>query len=355
MSSESSEQHLSPYVYELPSERIAQRPVQPPESALMVYSCKDRQPADYRYSDLPQLLSARDVLVFNHTAVNPARIRGFLEAGSEVEFLLLRARSLEQWECLARPLKKLVKGVTIACGEGLTATVLERIGDRNVLIQFCAPDESVSLSALLERVGEMPIPPYIRRGHGDEQDRSDYQSMFARVPGSIAAPTASLHFSPTLIADLEAKGIRHHGLVLHLGTSSFLPVFYPERAHEIVHPGSELYVHSEELLRTLADVRSQGGRVIAVGTSVVRALESMTRNHQPEGTLLESSLFITPGFEYQMIDGLITNFHQPGTTHLLLVEAFIGRERLDSIYTHALQGAYRFLSYGDGMLLLGAS
>ena len=342
---------LRPFSYELPVERIAQRPVYPAESAKLLVLHPDNQLEDRFYSDLPKILSSKDLLIFNLTQVAPARIRGVLPGGGAAEFLLLRKKTNDTWHCLARPLRKLVPGVVVECGAGLRAAVLERVGEKELLVSLSSSSETEKVDVLIERIGEMPIPPYIRKGHADSQDRTDYQSIFAKYPGSVAAPTASLHFSVQLIQDLTQQGIAHAGLVLHLGSASFLPVYDPERGEDLIPPGLEYYVHSNALLEKIAAVREQGGRVVAVGTSVVRALETMIRCSANEGDLCESTLFITPGFEFKAIDVLATNFHQPGTTHLLLVESFIDRNQLASIYNHALSQQYRFLSYGDGMIL----
>ena len=347
----SSALELQPFSYELPDERIAQRPVYPAESAKLLVSHSDNRVEDRSYSDLPQILNSKDLLVFNHTKVAPARIRGTLAGGGTTEFLLLRKISEHTWSCLARPLRKLLPGVVVECGAGLRVTVVERVGEKELLVRLSSNSEAEKVDTLIDRIGEMPIPPYIRKGHADSQDRTDYQSIFAKYPGSVAAPTASLHFSEKLIEDLTQQGINHTGLVLHLGSASFLPVYDPERGEDLIPPGMEYYVHSNLLLERIAEVRQQGGRVIAVGTSVVRALETMIRNSANEGDLCESTLFIIPGFEFQAVDVLATNFHQPGTTHLLLVESFIDRNQLASIYNHALSQEYRFLSYGDGMIL----
>jgi S-adenosylmethionine:tRNA ribosyltransferase-isomerase len=194
----------------------------------------------------------------------------------------------------------------------------------------------------------MPIPPYIRKGRSDHQDRIDYQAAFAKFDGSIAAPTAGLHFTERLINNLRQRRCIIAFVTLHVGTASFLPVILEGKVRE---PGEEFYLHSTEIIGQINKVRSSGGRVIAVGTTVVRALESMWHNQGTEG-VRRTELFVTPGYTFGAIDGLVTNFHQPHTTHLLLVEALLGRNNLDHAYRHALKSRYRFLSYGDGMLIL---
>lgn len=345
----------TPFIYELPLERIAQRPVEPPEAAKMLVSLGGTSPQQLTFEQLPQVLRPGDLLVFNETRVTPARLRGVIEGKSAAaEFLLVGRCGDAQWRSLAKPLKKLEPGTAVICGGQLRVVVEERVGEKEVLLSISTLEVGGSLDELLDREGEMPIPPYIRRGKADHRDRLDYQSMFAKNPGSIAAPTASLHFSPKLMKALDARGVAHTGLTLHLGIASFLPVFFPENAGTLVPPASEHYVHSNLLLNRIEATRAQGGRVIAVGTSVVRALESMARYAAEEGGIRESSLFITPGFDFRALDGIITNFHQPGTTHLLLVEAYVGKEKLAELYDCALKNDFRFLSYGDGMILLPA-
>ncbi len=344
-----------PFTYDLPFDRIAQRPVHPPESAKLLAA----QGGDLRaalFSDLPEILRAGDMLVFNHTRVFPARFRGSIGGSrADAELLLIKQSAPSQWRCLAKPLKKLQPGTEIVCAAGLIATVVERVGEKEIVIHFSSRNGDRQLVELMQEAGEMPIPPYIRKGRADDDDRHDYQSIFAENLGSIAAPTASLHFSQALVDALEARGVRRAALTLHLGTASFLPLFTPDQPQRLTPPGAERYFHSRALLEEIAALRAAGGRVFAVGTSVVRALESMVRNEAEEGSEHESALFITPGFEFRALDGIITNFHQPGTTHLLLVEAFLGRENLARAYRHALDHDFRFLSYGDGMILLPKS
>jgi S-adenosylmethionine:tRNA ribosyltransferase-isomerase len=344
----------TPFSYILPVERIAQRPVYPAESAKLLISNSSTELRQSCYNDIVDLLAPGDLLVFNHTKVSPARIRGSLNGtdGAAVELLLVSQNPNGSWTCLGKPLRKLEPGVRIFFDQKLSAVVERREGEKEVIINFSLQCSDKDLLTILDEIGEMPIPPYIRKGKADKQDRDDYQSIFAEHQGSIAAPTASLHFSRSLIKKVEDAGINHAGVVLHLGPASFLPIFDPELPTELRAPGTERYQHSNKLLKQIKQTRSNGNKVIAIGTSVVRALESMVRNNANEGEFLESSLFIQPGFEFKALDGIVTNFHQPGTTHLLLVEAFIGKDRLASIYDYALKHDFRFLSYGDGMILL---
>lgn len=342
---------MHPFFYDLPDARIAQRPVHPPESAkLLVYNPKNATPVDATFANIGTFLRAGDALVFNNSKVLPARLFGAFRGGGEVELLLMKRISDGLWECMGRPLKKFKPDTVITLTDTLQATVKERIGEKAALIQFQTTQEG-SIDAAILSHGCMPIPPYIRRGHGDAEDVTDYQSIFARVDGSVAAPTASLHFSDTLVAELKEMGLHFFEVTLHVGAASFLAVWEPDRGDTIQSPGVEYYVHSSSLPRELEHVREQGGRVIAVGTTVTRALESMYRSPQSQdGELCHTDLFITPGYKFQSLDGLVTNFHQPGTTHLLLVESILGKEALTLCYEHALNNEYRFLSYGDGCL-----
>jgi S-adenosylmethionine:tRNA ribosyltransferase-isomerase len=347
------------FCYELPEERIAQRPVVPyHEAKLLVLSGSEQAVHARTFIDLPELLRAGDLLIFNNSGVIPARHFGtFSRSGGKVEIVRLRLQAKdttsETWQCLGRPLKKCKVGTEITFSDDLQATVVERIDTDNILLRFTAT-QKLRVDEAIAQAGVMPIPPYIRDGRGDAQDIVDYQPMFARTPGSIAAPTASLHFTPELLATLDARGVMREELTLHVGSASFLPLWsenLPFRA-----PGKENFVADPKLIARIIRTRNEGGRVIAVGTTVVRALESMALLHA-EGRLsapceLDTELFIKPGHRFQALDGLITNFHQPKTTHLLLVEALIGRTRLAEAYHYALEHDFRFLSYGDGMIFL---
>ena len=344
----------APFFYDLPEDRIAQRPVRPYDSArLLVVQRKDGKICESLFSDLGVYLRAEDLLVFNDSKVIPARLVGRLESGGEVEVLLHRRLAGEKWRCLGQPLKKFTAGRLILFASGLCARVGRRVSEYEVELEF-APCGSPQADTrrLLEEAGTMPVPPYIRKGRGDEKDRLDYQSMFARVDGSVAAPTASLHFTPALMQRLELSGVQSASLTLHVGAASFLPLWH-EHDTEPRKPGEERYVYQSAVLDAVQRTRSRGGRVVAVGTTVVRALESMARvSAAADGAALSTELFITPGHRFLSLDAVITNFHQPRTTHLLLVQAFLGGELLERSYQHALAHEFRFLSYGDGMLLL---
>ncbi len=341
---------LTPFSYDLPRERIAQRPVHPYDSAkLLVVEREEGVLRDSLFSDLHTFLDQGDLLLLNNTKVYPARLCGVRsETGGSVELLLLEQLSDETWLCLGKPLKKLRNGTSLAFGCGLLAQVRERIDEQRVSVSFSVEGGPSLLPERMREVGVMPIPPYIRDGQADAQDKQDYQTSFAAVEGSVAAPTASLHFTPSLFDSLDQNGIERETLTLHVGTASFLPLQRDDGSLEFLPPGQELLSVPHSLCEKVIKFRSQAKKVIPVGTTAMRALESAMRGCLDGAT----DLFITPGFEFLGADGLITNFHQPGTTHLLLVEALLGRELLEEVYAHALENEYRFLSYGDGMLIL---
>lgn len=341
------------FSYELPPDRIAQRPVHPYDSAkLMVLRRAAESIEDSIFVDFPAVVSPQDLLIFNNSKVIPARLFGRLgDAGAEVEVLLLRNTVGDRWIALGRPLKKIVAGSTITFPKGLSAQVLSRPAEMEVEIEFHAADPS-AVRELLFEVGSMPVPPYIRGGRGDEEDRVDYQSIFAAVEGSVAAPTASLHFTPELIAAIRAKGASVTEITLHVGAASFLPLWREGQGVTITPPGAERGIFSAALKEQVLETKKRGGRVITVGTTVVRAVETMMRlAPMADGAPFNTELFISPGFEFKAVDVLVTNFHQPATTHLLLVEALLGRPMLARAYDHALADRYRLLSYGDGMVI----
>ncbi|NMC63981.1 MAG: tRNA preQ1(34) S-adenosylmethionine ribosyltransferase-isomerase QueA [SAR324 cluster bacterium] len=336
------------YFYELPAERIAQRPVYPPHNAkMLIAERKNRTLSSSSFLSLPEYLNEGDLLIFNDTKVIPARFFGrFDSSDAEVEVLLIEESREGTWRCLGRPLKRFRPGRAIDFGDGLQAKVLSRIGDKEVELLFFTASEGKPLITLMQEKGIMPIPPYIRNGRGDDADKRDYQTIFAEKEGSIAAPTASLHFSHEVMQKIKEVGCKSEFLTLHVSTASFLPLGIKDGA-SFVPPDEEHFSVPESVIDRIKETKARAGRVIGVGTTVVRALESAAR-----GVLSGSTkLFIQPGYKFRMIDALITNFHQPGTTHLLLVEALLGREFLDEAYRYALGNSYRFLSYGDGMLI----
>lgn len=358
---------LLPFTYQLPLDRIAQRPVSPYDSAkLLVFESSTSEIMDLDFRSLTKLLKPTDLLILNNTHVSKARLLGRLANGGEAELLLIERLSLNPlvYQAMARPKKKLRVGSVIRFNDQLKAQILDtgsdsKIGEREVKALFLAENNDSSsddLISLIDQQALMPIPPYIRSGRSDEQDQRDYQSLFDRlatgrkaeankIGDSIAAPTASLHFTASLIEELTQQGVEFEELTLQLGSASFLSL----DSQPNLRPGVEYYLYSAPLVKR---VKEHKGRVIAVGTSAVRALESMlSREEYIDGQPYPTDLFVAPGYKFKRLDALITNFHQPATSHLLLVEAFIGRQALEKIYDHAINGDYRFLSYGDAMLL----
>lgn len=340
-----------PFSYHLPDDRIAQRPVYPPESAKMLVIDRGNGSLRHeRFSSISQFLRPTDRLVFNDTRVMPARFYPRLDTaeGHQVELVLLREVADNEWIAIGYPMRRIRAAKTLLFGERLVARQLPSdISDR-IRLKFETPCREETFR-LIDSLGTMPIPPYIRKGRADEQDKIDYQSIFAEHVGSVAAPTASLHFSTALIDEIRSSvGCQMDTVTLHVGAASFQPIFVNG---ELRPPGAEEFYVSQSLIESLQASRAAGGRVIAVGTTVIRALESAARQGSSSRDS-ETSLFISPGFHFNIVDAVVTNFHQPSTTHLLLVESLLGKELLARSYEIALASEYRFLSYGDGMLIL---
>ena len=352
------------FTYELPEERIAQRPIggvreRALAKLLVAKKCEGQLVCeDYSFSELSQLLRPGDLLVLNDSRVIPCRFFSKRESdGRELELLLVKKVSGssggEVWEALGRPLKYFEAGSELFLSEHLAARVGLRINDgRGVEVEIFKRNslDSREIFELIELDGLMPIPPYIRRGRSDQKDREDYQTIYSQTRGSIAAPTAGLHFTEELLACCRDKGIEVGYVTLHVGVGSFLPI--DEQAGNSHKQALEEYVISKPVAERLLKQKEMGNRVVAVGTTVVRALESWWLAGVPmDGQANSTELFITPGFLFSVVDGLITNFHQPRSTHLQLVAAFIGEAECKSLYQHALAADYRFLSYGDAMFL----
>ena len=330
--------------FELPPERIALRPAQPRDSARLLFVGPDAL-ADHRVTDLPDLLRAGDVLVFNDTRVIPAQLEG-RRGEARIGATLHKREGPRTWRAFVRNAKRLREGDRVDFGAGVFATVGAKSDD--VLLTF-EGEEPVEL--LLERAGRMPLPPYIAgRREADARDADDYQTMFARREGAVAAPTAALHFTPGLIEALAAAGVGHETLTLHVGAGTFLPVKAEDTDGHVMH--AEWGRIDSEVADRLNAVRASGGRVIAVGTTSLRLLESAAaedgRIRAFEG---DTAIFITPGYRFRAVDGLITNFHLPRSTLFMLVSALMGRELMLGAYAHAIAAGYRFYSYGDASLL----
>ena len=354
----------SEFGYELPPDRIAQHPAPARDaSRLLVLERATGLVRHHVFRDLPSFLQAGDLLVVNDTRVIPARLFGTLrrpeEAGArerEVEVLLLReepAVAPERiWSVLARPARALHPPATLGFVDaGYTASVIG-VGHRGVrhLAFRPAREDAPPFEAWLSRVGHVPLPPYIDRTD-EPQDRERYQTIFARESGSVAAPTAGLHFTPEIVARAESRGARFGSVTLHVGPGTFRPVATEDPSQHILD--AEPYRVPTETANAVEAAPSQGGRVIAVGTTAVRTLESWAREGRPhENVWRETDLFILPPFEFQIVEAMITNFHLPHSTLLMLVSAFAGREPILAAYAEAVREGYRFYSYGDAMLIL---
>ena len=334
--------------FELPPERIALRPARPRDAARMLVVESGKPFADRTVRDLPGLLRRGDVLVFNDTRVIPARLEG-RRGEARIGATLHKRIDLRRWIAFVRNAKRLKPGDRIEFAQGVTATAGERHADGSFTLAF-GGDEPVEV--LLERAGTMPLPPYIAGKRAtDERDREDYQTLFAREDGAVAAPTAALHFTPELLAALDDGGIGRETLTLHVGAGTFLSVKAEDTADHAMH--SEWGRIDATTAERLNAVRAAGDRVIAVGTTSLRLLESAADEH---GTIHpfegDTAIFITPGYKFRAIDGLMTNFHLPRSTLFMLVSALMGLERMRAAYAHAIAQEYRFYSYGDSSLLL---
>jgi len=334
--------------FHLPPERIALRPARPRDSARMLVVEGSRPFADRTVRELPEILRSGDVLVFNDTKVIPAQLEG-TRGEARIGATLHKRLDLRRWQAFVRNGKRLREGDAIAFGAGVVATAEARRDDGSWTLAF-AGEEPVEV--LLERAGRMPLPPYIAgKRETDAQDRADYQTMFAEAEGAVAAPTAALHFTPELLARLDEAGIGHETLTLHVGAGTFLPVKADDtEAHAMHAEWGRIGAATADRLNA---VRAGGGRVIAVGTTSLRLLESATGEDKVirpfEG---DTAIFITPGYAFRAIDGLMTNFHLPKSTLFMLVSALMGLERMQAAYAHAIAEEYRFYSYGDSSLLL---
>jgi len=334
--------------FDLPQENIALRPAKPRDAARMLVVRGPQELEDSHVRDLPGLLTAGDVLVFNDTRVIPAQLEG-LRGEARIGATLHKRLGLRRWQAFIRNAKRLRAGDRVDFGHGVTAIAEERGDDGSFTLHF-EGEEPVEL--LLERAGKMPLPPYISgKRETDEADKTDYQTMFAREKGAVAAPTAALHFTPQLMASLAEAGIGHETLTLHVGAGTFLPVKAEDTAGHKMH--AEWGHIDAETAARLNAVRAQGHRLISVGTTSLRLLESAADESgiiRPfEG---DTSIFITPGYQFRAVDGLMTNFHLPKSTLFMLVSALMGIDTMRAAYTHAIEAGYRFYSYGDSSLLL---
>jgi S-adenosylmethionine:tRNA ribosyltransferase-isomerase len=352
---------LADFDFDLPEARIALRPASPRDSARLLVVGEAGALADRHVSDLPGLLSPGDALVFNDTRVIAARLKGLRRRDDgvvAVEATLHRRLSPSRWSAFAKPGRRLAPGDRIVFGEAgdracllsaLEATVVDKGegGELTLAFDLAGPDLDFAIAAS----GAMPLPPYIAsRRTEDERDLTDYQTIYAREDGSVAAPTAGLHFTPELMAALDRRGVSRHFVTLHVGAGTFLPVKTEDVAEHRMH--AETGEVSPEVVAALNAVTARGGRIVAVGTTALRLLESAADEtgliHPFSG---DTSIFITPGYRFRTARGLVTNFHLPRSTLFMLVSAFSGLERMRAAYAHAIADDYRFYSYGDASLL----
>jgi S-adenosylmethionine:tRNA ribosyltransferase-isomerase len=360
LGAEELDRSLAGYDYELPQERIAQNPAYPRDSARLLVVDSPIHHTHRVFRDLPELLRPGDLLVMNNTRVIPARLYGHKASGARVEVLLLEERQHNNWLALVKPGKRLQPGTKIVFETErdrrqlttrpsplLSATVLETdeaTGGR--LLQFDVPS-GVSLIQLLDSFGQVPLPPYIT---DSQAGLEAYQTVYAQRPGAVAAPTAGLHFTPRLLDRLQEQGINSAFVTLHVGVGTFRPVEVENVAQHKMH-GEWVEVPAETVEQIRA-TQVKGGRIIAVGTTVVRALEGAAESGQLQPFCGKTELFIYPGYKWRVIEGLITNFHLPRSSLLMLVSALIGRQRLLELYQEAIAASYRFYSFGDAMLIL---
>jgi S-adenosylmethionine:tRNA ribosyltransferase-isomerase len=332
--------------FELPPELIADEPARPRDAARLL----DVGAAlvDRHVRDLPDLLNPGDLLVYNDTRVIPARLTG-KRGEVKVEATLHKREGADTWHVFAKPGKRLRVGDTIVFAPDLSAEVMEKREAGDIALRFSVAGGE--LMAALHRYGVMPLPPYIRRPDGaSARDAEDYQTVFAAREGAVAAPTAGLHFTPDLLARLEARGIRRVPVTLHVGAGTFLPVKVDDiRDHRMHAEWGEI---SEDTARAIRETRAAGGRIVSIGTTSLRLLETAAAE---DGTVPpfsgDTDIFITPGYRFKIVDLLLTNFHLPRSTLFMLVSAFAGMERMRAAYAHAISSGYRFYSYGDTSLI----
>jgi S-adenosylmethionine:tRNA ribosyltransferase-isomerase len=341
---------ISDFDFQLPEELIAQTPLRSRADSRMLIVDRAKQSwQDTHFYELENFISKDDVIVLNNTKVFPARLFGQLETGAKIEIFLIKENENTTWEALARPARRLKEGKQIIFSDKLSAEVLDKTEDGKVLIKF---ETAGNFEQLLDELGKTPLPPYIKRDvEKIDKDRERYQTVFASERGAIAAPTAGLHFTPEIIAALKAKGVPVAEITLHVGYGTFEPVRVDDLAeHKVSAERCEISAETAEILN---DAKASGKKILAIGTTTTRALESFTDENgilQPGNKLAD--ITITPGYRFRFVDKLLTNFHLPRSSLLVLVSAFAGREFILSAYEHAVAEGFRFYSYGDCMLII---
>ncbi|MBA3691936.1 MAG: tRNA preQ1(34) S-adenosylmethionine ribosyltransferase-isomerase QueA [Acidobacteria bacterium] len=341
---------ISEFDYELPEELIAQNPLEKREnSRMLIVNRLSENLRDEHFYDFPQFLKKDDVIVLNNTKVFPARLFGTSETGAKIEIFLVREFENQTWETLARPARRLTVGKKILFGENLSGEVLEKTVDGRVIVRF---EADRNFDSILEEIGQTPLPPYIKRDDavsGDDKNR--YQTVFAKQRGAIAAPTAGLHFTPKILSEIKNLGVTIVEITLHVGYGTFEPVRVSDLSEHRVLP--ERCEISRETAQILNGAKAEKKRIIAVGTTTTRALESSIGEDgtvQAENNLAD--LTVTPGYKFKIVGGLLTNFHLPQSSLLVLVSTFAGYNLTIKAYNHAVRSRYRFYSYGDCMLII---
>ena len=338
---------LSDFDYHLPDDLIATRPMSPRDHARMLVTLPDGRLENRHVYDMPQYLRAGDVMVFNDTRVIPARLMAY-HGTRRIELLLHRMMDDGVWEVFAKPAKKITAGDELKIGDDFTAVVAGKNMETGMVHVRFNHDGAEFMQRLLQ-YGSMPVPPYFKR-LGDARDHADYQTMFAKNDGAVAAPTAGLHFTPQLLDAIRGVGVNVVTITLHVGAGTFAPVRVDDIQDHIMH--REWYNVGVEAASAIMAAKKRGGRVIGVGTTVARALESAAnRNGGIDAACGDTQIFITPGYDFKLVDMMVTNFHLPQSTLLMMVAAFVGYDRMREIYANAIDQKYRFYSYGDACLL----
>lgn len=336
----------SDFYYDLPQDLIAQTPVEPRDSSRLMVVNRQKNSIEHKhFYDIIDYLQEGDCLIANNSRVLPARIYGTRSTGAKVEFLLLKQVRTNVWECLVKPGKKAREGAEFTFGDIMSCKVLEVLEDGNRIVEFYCDENFYSA---LDKVGQMPLPPYITE---ELKDRERYQTVYSKELGSAAAPTAGLHFTPQLMKKIEEKGIKIGYVTLHVGLGTFRPVKVDDVTQHKMH--SEHYELPLETAQLINETKANGGRVIAVGTTSCRTLESVATNHNGVVVPCEgfTDIFIYPGYNFKVLDGLITNFHLPESTLIMLVSAFADYDTIMNAYHTAVKEKYRFFSFGDAMLI----
>ena len=340
---------LSEFDYSLPEELIAQNPLENREtSRMLVANRESKTNTDTTFCNFPSYLRKGDLIVLNNTKVFPARLFGQSETGAKVELFLIRETAERTWEALARPGRRLKPGKKISFGSSLEAKVIEKAGDGKILAEF---EFNGDFHRIIDEIGQTPLPPYIKRQDGiSDTDRNRYQTVYAKERGAIAAPTAGLHFTPEVLSEIESMGVGITEITLHVGYGTFEPVRVDDLSqHRVMEERFEI---SERAAENLKRAKGEKGRIIAIGTTTTRALETcLAKNDRFVSGKQVADLTITPGFNFRAIDGLLTNFHLPQSSLLVLVSTFGGYRFIMSAYRHAVLEQYRFYSYGDCMFI----